>query len=141
MVDKYFTENYNMLKRYAITFSSKHYEDILHNTYIEAKKSELKIREKNKVGAYIKTIIRRQAYKNYELDSKELLIDGIEIEYHNDYTNLLKEEILESLNSKDRELALLLNEGFTQKDISKILEEDYERVKKRTQRLRKKITK
>lgn len=140
MVDKYFSENYNELLVMARGKCKRFYEDLLHDVYIECKKSEHNIRNPRFIKSYINTIMNREAIKYYEIDNKEGINDMVDlIDEDNDLTDMYLNEMLEKLNFEEQVIVLYLIEGFNQREISEMMEIKYSTLRDKVQRIRVKL--
>ncbi len=140
MVDNYFSNNYNRILNYARTLSHRHYEDIVHDTYIECKKYERNIRNVNRINSYVMTVMRRVAQRYYDIYNKEEIkhMDNM-IEIDNDFSNMYLNEILEKLEFEEQVIVLYLVEGFNQREISEMMDIKYSTLRDKVQRIRKKL--
>ena len=135
MINKYFEENYYKLLK-KCKYYTKYYEDLLHDVYIECKIREHTIKDMDKLSAFINTIIRRQAMKYY--DRRELCVDYIDLKcgVEDDYSTIYIDSIQSNYSEEEKRIINLLEQGYSQKEISNILNENYNTVRTKIKRMR-----
>lgn len=154
ILNDYFNKNYNKLLNIAYRKTNDQvYQDIVQDTYVNCSKYIHNLKDTTKINSYVLTTLNRRIIKFYnekKLTSENLVDlnnetdDGI-IPFDNiksnidDYSEVFINDMLDKLTSEEKTIVTMTYNGYTSMEIAKVLNIKDSSVRKKLERLRKKM--